>query len=88
MFAGPSTPIARALLDVLPRSIPWDASLRELRHVARWLATHTGLPTIAVAALALVIGWRVLRRTARLLLQVVVVVSLLAGAEAMGWIRW
>lgn len=87
-FAGPPGSIAQALLHALPKAVSWDATLHELRLATRWLASHTGLPVIVVAALALLVGWRVLRRTARFLVQIAVVASLLAGAEAMGWIRW
>ncbi|HTB79147.1 MAG TPA: hypothetical protein VK762_38150 [Polyangiaceae bacterium] len=59
-----------------------------LRAALRWGAHHTGLPVIVVAAVALVLSWRLLRRTLRLSVEVVVAVALLVVATRLGWLTW
>jgi len=60
-------------------------SLREGLH---WLSHHTGLPVMLVAAIAIVISWRVFKKAARLAIEVAVVLVLLAIATKLGWISW
>ncbi len=59
-----------------------------LQLALRWGAHHTGLPVIVVAAIALVLSWRLLRRTLRLSVEVVVAVALLVVATRLGWLTW
>jgi hypothetical protein len=54
----------------------------------RWGAQHTGLPVILVAAIALVVSWRLFKRTLRFTIEVVVAVALLLVATRLGWISW
>jgi hypothetical protein len=58
------------------------------RAVVRWSAHHSGLPVILVAALALVLSWRVIRRTFRLAFEVVIALALLVVATRLGWLTW
>ena len=44
--------------------------------------------TLPLAAVLLVVGYRLLKRTARFALHVDMVLALLACAELLGWIRW
>lgn len=54
----------------------------------RWGAQHSGLPLIVVAAIALVVSWRIFRRSLRFAVEVVIAVALLLVATRIGWIRW
>jgi hypothetical protein len=54
----------------------------------RFLAHHTGLPALVVASLLVVVGYRILKRTARFAVEVVLVAGLLMVATQLGWIRW
>ena len=54
----------------------------------RAVSTHTGIPVVVVAALALVLSYRMIRRGARLALEVGVAVVLLLVATKLGWIHW
>jgi hypothetical protein len=58
------------------------------KQVVRYLAAHTGLPALLVAAILLVLGWRLLQCSARFLAQVMVVSLVLIAASEFGWIRW
>lgn len=66
----------------------WAAAGKHLRSVLAWLSAHTGLPALLVAAIVVVVGYRVLRRTARFALEVAVVAAALLAASHFGWIRW
>jgi hypothetical protein len=59
-----------------------------VRASLRWAAHHTGLPVILVAAIALVVSWRIFRRATRFAFEVAVVLALLACATRIGWITW
>lgn len=59
-----------------------------LREALRWGAHHSGLPVVVVAALALVISFRVARRAARLAVEVVIATTVLLVATHLGWISW
>ncbi|HEY8039176.1 MAG TPA: hypothetical protein VIF15_05250 [Polyangiaceae bacterium] len=59
-----------------------------LRAALRWGANHTGLPVILVAAIAVVVSFRIFRRTLRFAIEVVLAVALLAAASRLGWISW
>jgi|CZKU01.1.fsa_nt_gi hypothetical protein len=86
------------LLD--PRSLfPWagwghwlpklgPATAGGARALVRWGAHHSGLPVILVAALTLVLSWRVIKRTFRLALEVVIALALLVVATRLGWLTW
>jgi hypothetical protein len=59
-----------------------------LRAALRWGSEHTGLPVIVVAAIALVVSWRIFRRSLRFAVEVTIAVALLLVATRIGWIRW
>ena len=69
-------------------AIPWATIEASARHAVRWLALHTGLPALLVAAILVVIGYKILKKSARLLLQIALVAALLLAATSAGWIRW
>jgi hypothetical protein len=54
----------------------------------RWAAHHSGLPVVIVAAVALVLSWRILRRLSRFAVEVAVTAALLLAATRLGWIAW
>jgi hypothetical protein len=54
----------------------------------RWVSQHTGLPVVLVAAIAVVVSWRLFKRTARFALQVLLTLVALLVATRLGWIRW
>lgn len=58
------------------------------RVVVRFVAQHSGLPALLVAAVLLVVGWRLLRKTLRFAVEVAVVTAALVAATQLGWIRW
>jgi hypothetical protein len=60
-------------------------SVREGLH---WLARHTGLPVIVVAAIAIAVSWRVFKKLARLLVEIAIVLVVLVIATRLGWISW
>ncbi len=55
---------------------------------AAWAEEHTGVPAIVVAAVALLVGFRVFKRSLRFALEVAVVVGLLGLVSALGWVRF
>lgn len=59
-----------------------------LREAVRWGAHHSGLPVVVVAALALVVSFRVVKRAARLAVEVVLATAVLLAATRLGWIVW
>jgi hypothetical protein len=74
------------LTDWIPR-IERETS-GSLRMALRWGAHHTGLPVILVAAIALVMSWRILRRSLRLTVEVVLALALLVAMTRLGWLTW
>jgi hypothetical protein len=75
------------LRDALSRA-PWVMLVPWAKHVVRWLSVHTGLPALVVAAVLLAVGYRILKRSFRLLVEVALVAAALAAASGLGWIRW
>lgn len=71
-----------AALGLLSRS--WDL-LREAMALA---SRHTGVPAIFVAAVAIVLCWRLGRQAARFAAQTALVFAALVAATALGWIRF
>jgi len=69
-------------------AFPWKAIEGAARFAVRWLAAHTGVPALLVAALLLVVGYRILKKSVRLLLEVALVAALLVAATHAGWLRW
>ncbi|MBX3221016.1 MAG: hypothetical protein KF795_10900 [Labilithrix sp.] len=66
----------------------WPGALAAGEAGVRWLAAHTGVPALLVAAVLLCVGYRVLKRSARFAVEVAAVAVALAAASEMGWIRW
>jgi hypothetical protein len=64
------------------------AGVAGIRAGLRWASHHTGLPLILVAALALVVSWRLFKRGARFAVEVTVALVLLVAATRLGWVKW
>jgi uncharacterized protein (TIGR03382 family) len=81
--------LERAEHAAWPLVATWCSSTTgAFRQVVRWGASHTGLPAIVVAALAIVLAWRVARRTWHVVFELAVAFGLLLAATKLGWIRW
>jgi hypothetical protein len=82
----------------MPFTLPWGITGLALRgyHAAATGVTaglhavsrHTGVPVVVVAALAIVLSYRLARRAARLAVELAVVLALLLVATQLGWIHW
>ena len=59
-----------------------------MKHLLAWCAQHTGLPVMVIAAIALVLAWRVAKKTAHVFLEVALAFALLFALTKLGWIRW
>jgi hypothetical protein len=66
----------------------WGSDPATWKAVVRLLSQHSGVPALLVAALLLVIGWRLLKKSARFFAEVAVVTAALFAATQLGWIRW
>lgn len=87
-LSSESVALAGIKAAVLWLAESWSAALAGAKTAVLWLATHSGIPALVVAALLLVIGYRVLKRSARFFIEVALVVALLLLATHLGWIRW
>lgn len=54
----------------------------------RSVAAHTGIPISIVAAVALVLSFRLARRAAHLALEVALAVALVLAATRAGWLKF
>lgn len=69
-------------------AIPWKSMENAVRFAVRWLSVHTGVPALVVAAVLVVIGYRILKKSARLMVEVALVAALLVAATHAGWLHW
>lgn len=77
------------LLDLLAWARPSVTSALALaKEGLHWAAGRTGLPVVVVAALAIVVGWRVARKTWHIAFELALAVAVLLVAMRLGWIRW
>lgn len=58
------------------------------RTIVRVLSQHSGVPALLVAAVLLVVAWRLVRKTLRFAVEVAMVTAALVLATQLGWIRW
>lgn len=75
----------------------WLARLQQLlvlyagpswRFGVRYVSTHTGVPALVVGAVLVVVGWRILKKGARLAVEIAVVAGVLLVLTELGLIRW
>ena len=79
----------------LPDAPSWHSLVRSswhawpsVRHALHLAARHTGVPAVVVAAVVLVVSWRLVRRAWRLALEVCVCATLLAALTEMHLLTW
>ena len=65
-----------------------ESALAWGRYTLHWVSAHTGLPVVVVAAIALIVAWRVARRTWHIAFELTLAVAALLVATHLGWIRW
>jgi hypothetical protein len=53
-----------------------------------WISNHTGVPIVVVAALAIVITWKVFKAGLHLIVSVAIVTAALVVATNLGWVRF
>jgi hypothetical protein len=87
---GPFVLDPHAIVAILRGCVPrlGPATAASLRILVRWASHHTGLPVVLVAAIGLVLSWRIIRRTMRLAVEVVIALLVLAAATRLGWLTW
>jgi len=61
---------------------------KAVKHAVAYAESHTGVPAIVVAAIVLVVGFRLFKRSLRFALEVALVVGLLGAASLLGWVRF
>jgi hypothetical protein len=77
------------LVHLVSRIHPSVASVLTVgKHALTWAAGRTGLPVVVIAALALVVGWRVARRTWHIAFELALALAVLLVATRLGWIHW
>ena len=59
-----------------------------VRHLLRWVSRHSGIPVVLVAAIGIVISFRIVRKMARLVFEVTVAAVVLFAVSKLGWITW
>jgi hypothetical protein len=52
------------------------------------LSHHTGVPVAVLAAVGLVLSFRLVRRASRLAVEFAIALTLVVFATRLGWIRW
>ncbi len=66
----------------------WDLRWGWARQAMHWVSAHTGVPAIVVAAVLIVVLYRVAKRSLRFVAQVSVVLLLLAVLAHLGILRF
>lgn len=74
------------MAPVLAREL--KASGAHFHAAAEWIARHTGIPAILVAALLIVLSWRLAKRMAHVAVEVAVVTALLVALTKLGALSW
>lgn len=54
----------------------------------RYASVHTGVPAVVVAATALVVSYRVFKRTLKFAVQLALALTLVLAATELGWLRF
>jgi hypothetical protein len=58
------------------------------KQALRFVSHHTGVPVVVVAAVALVVSYRVFKRSVRLAVEVAIALTLVIVATKLGWVSW
>jgi hypothetical protein len=59
-----------------------------VKHLLVWVSRHTGIPAVVLAAVAIVLGWRLWRRSARFAVEVGVVLVVLLALTKVGLLKF
>jgi hypothetical protein len=86
--AAGGRPALETLRHALLAAGPWKTIAGAAKITVRYLAHHTGVPALLVAAILVAVGYRILKRSARFALEVTAVALVLVAATELGWIRW
>lgn len=63
-------------------------ALTAFRHAVHYASIHTGVPAVVVASVALVAGYRLLRRTVRFAVQLTIAMTIVLLATYFGWLSF
>jgi hypothetical protein len=66
----------------------WSGAQAWAKTVVRYLSHHTGLPALLIAAVLVAVGYRLLKKSARFVIEVAAVALVLVAASELGWLRW
>jgi hypothetical protein len=78
-----------SLVPSMPAALRlWSFAGSALREGVSLASRHTGVPAVLVAAMALVVSWRMAKRVARFAAETALVCAALIAATALGWIRF
>lgn len=71
----------------LPLVFAWSHSATQaLKTAVTFAALHTGVPTVVVAAGALVVSYRFFKRAVRVAIEMTIAMTIVLIATKMGWI--
>ncbi len=80
-FSSPDKALALA-------STVFAAASAAFRVSVRYAADHTGIPAVAVASVALVVSWRMFKRTLRFAVELAIAMTVVITATELGWLRF
>ena len=80
--------LALRILEGLRQPSAWSTLAGWAKAAVRYLAEHTGLPALLVAAVLAAVGFRLLKKTLRFAVEVAILGAALAVLTELGWIRW
>jgi hypothetical protein len=82
----------------MPLGLPWGIvawltrayhlGLATVTQALRYVSQHTGVPVVLVAAVALVVSYRLVRRATRFVAEVAIALVLVLALTKLGWIHW
>ena len=77
----------------VPHLSSWIASAAgaaggTVRHGLRLASRHSGIPVVILAAVGIVISYRIVRKLARLVFEITVAAAVLLVVSKLGWITW
>ena len=82
----------------MPFTLPWgiaaglgrayQGGMAGVTSALHSVSNHTGIPVVVVAALALVLSYRLVRRATRLAGEMAIALALVLVATKLGWIHW
>lgn len=80
--------LASAASSSLATAVRWTEVLASGKSVVRYLSMHSGVPALLVASLLVCVGYRVLKRTMKFVIEVAAVALALVVALEVGWLSW